>query len=57
VLRFENKAILSQGIDRALDLFPVLKLKLHQSAGELLGGERQMISDQPGQTVWPIDLQ
>ncbi len=31
-------------LDRALDLFPVLKERLHQRAGTLSGGEQQMLA-------------
>lgn len=39
-----NVARLSQGIERALDLFPALKDKLRQRAGTLSGGEKQMLA-------------
>jgi branched-chain amino acid transport system ATP-binding protein len=39
-----SKTLLSQGIERALDLFPALKPKLRQRAGTLSGGEKQMLA-------------
>ena len=37
------KAAVRAGIDRVLDVFPVLKERRHQSAGYLSGGEQQML--------------
>lgn len=39
-----SKAKLTEGIERAVDMFPALKPKLHQTAGTLSGGEKQMLA-------------
>src|SRR6266446_1137168 len=39
-----NKALLSEGIERALTLFPALKPRLRQRASTLSGGEKQMLA-------------
>lgn len=39
-----SKTLVHEGIDRALDLFPSLKLRLRQCAGMLSGGEKQMLA-------------
>lgn len=39
-----DRARLNAGISRALDLFPDLKTRLHQRAGTLSGGEKQMLA-------------
>lgn len=39
-----SKASLTEGIERAVDMFPALKLKLHRTAGTLSGGEKQMLA-------------
>jgi len=39
-----SKALLKQGIERALDLFPPLSPRLTQRAGTLSGGEKQMLA-------------
>jgi branched-chain amino acid transport system ATP-binding protein len=38
-----NYAAVRAGIERVLDIFPVLKERRHQSAGYLSGGEQQML--------------
>lgn len=39
-----NKNQLNEGIERGLKLFPALKPRLHQRAGTLSGGEKQMLA-------------
>lgn len=39
-----GKGQLAADMDRVLDLFPVLKARLHQAAGTLSGGEQQMLA-------------
>jgi ABC-type branched-subunit amino acid transport system ATPase component len=39
-----NKVQLEGGIERGLDLFPILKKKFRRPAGSLSGGERQMLA-------------
>jgi branched-chain amino acid transport system ATP-binding protein len=39
-----RRGALSEGIDRALDLFPELKERLAQQAGDLSGGQQQMVA-------------
>ena len=43
-LRRLTKAQAAQGLDEAYQLFPVLTKREHQLAGELSGGERQMVA-------------
>ncbi len=40
----EKGPMLKEGIERALDLFPVLRARLRQRAGALSGGEKQMLA-------------
>jgi branched-chain amino acid transport system ATP-binding protein len=35
---------LKESLDRAFDLFPLLRERIHQSAGTLSGGEQQMLA-------------
>jgi ABC-type branched-subunit amino acid transport system ATPase component len=39
-----TKKLIFEGIDRALDIFPALKLCLRRPAGTLSGGEKQMLA-------------
>lgn len=39
-----SEALINEGIDRALDLFPTLKSRLRRRAGTLSGGEKQMLA-------------
>jgi ABC-type branched-subunit amino acid transport system ATPase component len=39
-----NKTLLNEGIERAFTLFPSLQARLHQRAGTLSGGEKQMLA-------------
>ena len=39
-----NKALVKEGIERALNLFPTLRARLAQRAGTLSGGEKQMLA-------------
>jgi branched-chain amino acid transport system ATP-binding protein len=39
-----SKALINEGIDRALSLFPPLKPRLRRRAGTLSGGEKQMLA-------------
>jgi branched-chain amino acid transport system ATP-binding protein len=41
------------GIQRALDMFPILSERRAQRAGSLSGGEQQMLSLARGLSVWP----
>lgn len=43
-LTVPSRALLNEGIERALDLFPALKPRLRQRAGTLSGGEQQMLA-------------
>jgi branched-chain amino acid transport system ATP-binding protein len=43
-LTLPSKALLREGIERALAQFPILKAKLRQRAGTLSGGEQQMLA-------------
>ncbi len=40
----KNKAVLKERISEALDIFPALKEKLNQKAGQLSGGQQQMVA-------------
>ena len=39
-----SKALLDEGVERALSFFPPLKLRLSRRAGTLSGGEKQMLA-------------
>jgi branched-chain amino acid transport system ATP-binding protein len=39
-----NESVASEGVARALRLFPALKSRYHQHAGTLSGGEKQMLA-------------
>jgi branched-chain amino acid transport system ATP-binding protein len=40
----KDKAAVSEARERVLDLFPILRQRAHQQAGNLSGGEQQMLS-------------
>lgn len=40
----KSKAVRKERIDEVLDIFPMLKEKLYQKAGELSGGQQQMVA-------------
>jgi branched-chain amino acid transport system ATP-binding protein len=40
----KNKTLLRERIESVLDLFPVLRQKLHEKAGDLSGGQQQMVA-------------
>jgi branched-chain amino acid transport system ATP-binding protein len=46
-------AALNQSIERVLELFPELKTKLNQAAGDLSGGQQQMVSISQALVVSP----
>jgi branched-chain amino acid transport system ATP-binding protein len=46
----------NESLERALDLFPSLKNRLHQSAGSLSGGEQQMLAIARGLMANPVLL-
>jgi len=39
-----TRLLLKESLDRAFDLFPLLRERVHQSAGTLSGGEQQMLA-------------
>jgi branched-chain amino acid transport system ATP-binding protein len=39
-----TRPFLKESLDRAFDLFPLLRERIHQSAGTLSGGEQQMLA-------------
>ena len=39
-----NRAKVAQGLERVFDIFPILKTKANQNAGELSGGQQQMVA-------------
>ena len=39
-----NRATVARGLERVFDLFPILEQKANQNAGELSGGQQQMVA-------------